>query len=212
MGYHGISKVYGNPIEENKAHFLRLASFILDDIMYPFICLLSIYVSLFIDCLFVAFCSLLHRVLFSLQLPKHPLLTKKMSSLCFQISVCLFSWTEWSVLLASRGCALSLGWDNSICETAFFTGAKPYLMYIFLLLLLFCSYSQSRGIWWKKHSIWNLTKAAKILAPATTCWGRPSRWMAQLHSLPVCAYCPATCSPIPLPLASAEGLGLPVRH
>lgn len=77
---------------------------------------------------------------------------------------------------------------------AFFTDAKPYLVYIFLLLLSFCLYSQNRRIWWKKHTIWNLKKAAEILAPATTRWGRPSRWMARLHSLPL---------PVPTALQSA---------
>lgn len=137
--------------------------------MHPFICLLSIYISLFIDCLFAAFCSHLHWVLFSLQMPKYPLLTKKMSSLCFQIFVCLFPWTEGSVLLASQGCAKT-GWDNGICESVFYWCKALRCIYFYyyyhFVHILKAGESGGKstpfGIWRKHLRSWLLPLLAEV--------------------------------------------------
>ena len=76
-GYYDL-KVNVNPIGENDISlFIFGISFILNDIIHLFKCLLSIDISLYIDCLFVAFFSLFYLIIFFLLIPKTLCLLRK---------------------------------------------------------------------------------------------------------------------------------------
>lgn len=87
-------KVYGNPIRENDISLFEFyISFILNDIMHLFMCLLCpfMFLSLWIACLWpFAHFSI---VIFFLLMPKYTLL-RKLALLGFQIFVCLFFFFE----------------------------------------------------------------------------------------------------------------------
>lgn len=64
-------KINVSPTGENDISlFIFGISFILNDIIHLFKCLLSIDISLYIDCLFVAFSSLFYLIIFFLLIPK----------------------------------------------------------------------------------------------------------------------------------------------